>query len=107
MKKVENGKLTTMQDAPVSTLEERVHRLEDIEAIKSIMYNYARCTDNLDPEGIAAMFTETGTFCSPVLGNPTGREEIAALYAKLLPGTHSSSHLIGNQQIWFLSLIHI
>ena len=57
MKYVVNGKLETMKDAPVNTLEERIQRLEDIEAIKSIMYNYTRCTDNLDAEGIAAMFT--------------------------------------------------
>ena len=75
-----------MKDAPVLTLEERIQRLEDTEVIKSIMYHYTRCTDNLDAEGIAAMFTDTGTFCSPALGNPTGRKAIAELYAKLLPG---------------------
>ncbi len=101
MKHVVDGKLYTMEDAPVTTLEERIQRLEDIEAIKSIMYNYTRCTDNLDADGIAAMFTETGTFCSPALGNPTGRKAIAELYSKLLPGTKSSTHLIANQQIWF------
>lgn len=104
MKYVENGKIYTMKDTPEAvTLEERIQRLEDIEAIKSIMYNYTRCTDNLDVEGIAAMFTETGTFCSPALGNPTGREAIAELYGKLLPGTKSSSHMIGNQQVLFTS----
>lgn len=101
MKYVADGKICTMKDAPALTLEERIQRMEDTEAIKGIMYHYTRCTDNLDAEGIAAMFTESGTFCSPALGNPTGRKAIAELYAKLLPGTKSSTHLIANQQIWF------
>lgn len=101
MKQVVDGRISTVEDAPSVSLEERVSRLEDIEAIKSIMYHYARCTDNLDADGIAAMFTEDGRFCSPALGNPTGRDAIRELYAKLLPGTKSSTHVIANQQIWF------
>ena len=65
MKHVVDGKLYTMKDAPATTLEERIQRLEEIEAIKSIMYNYTRCTDNLDAEGIAAMFTGNGNFLQP------------------------------------------
>lgn len=62
MKYVADGKICTMKDAPALTLEERIQRMEDTEAIKGIMYHYTRCTDNLDAEGIAAMFTESGTF---------------------------------------------
>lgn len=48
MKYVSDGKICTMKDAPVHTLEERIQRMEDTEAIKGIMYHYTRCTDNLD-----------------------------------------------------------
>jgi ketosteroid isomerase-like protein len=47
------------------------------------------------------MFTEDGVFCSPALGYPTGKQAIKELYEKLLPGTKSSTHVIGNQQVWF------
>ena len=103
MKQTLDGKIYNIPDAPVNTLEERIQRIEDTEAIKNIMYHYTRCTDALDPEGIASIYTENGTFCSPALGNPTGRKAIAELYGKLLPGTKSSEHLIANQQVLFTS----
>jgi uncharacterized protein (TIGR02246 family) len=43
------------------SLEERVQRIEDIEAIKQLKATYARHLDNgYDPDGIASLFTEDG-----------------------------------------------
>ena len=40
------------------TLEERLQRIEDIEAIRLLKHRYcAFCDDNYDADGIAALFT--------------------------------------------------
>lgn len=60
------------------SIEARLQRLEDIEAIRSLKIEYARlCDANYDPEGLAALFTEDGVWDGGDLGAPHGRKEIA------------------------------
>lgn len=48
-------------DEKQRTIEERLTRLEDIEAIKTLKARYAEFLDNgYDPEGIAGLFAEDG-----------------------------------------------
>ena len=45
------------------TLEERLQRIEDIEAIRLLKHRYcAFCDDNYDADGIAALFTENAVW---------------------------------------------
>lgn len=64
------------------TLEERVQRLEDIEAIRRLKIRYAQlCDANYDPDGLAALFTEDAVFEGGALGNYNGREAIRQFMA--------------------------
>jgi uncharacterized protein (TIGR02246 family) len=59
------------------SVEQRLSRLEDIEAIKALKERYAAlCDNNYDPDGIAALFVEDGQYLSEALGNHYGREAI-------------------------------
>lgn len=102
MKYVVDGKIFKMKDAEVSSLEERVQRLEDIEEIKSILFNYARYTDNLDAYGVASCFTDDAIFFSNSAGPVKGKDNIRAIYEKMFADSKSSTHLMGNQQVLFL-----
>ena len=47
----------------MTSLEERVQRLEDVEAIKVLKAEYcAYCDDHYDPDGIASLFVEHGVW---------------------------------------------
>ena len=103
MKQIIDGKMYKMKDAPTNTLEERIQRMEDTEAIKEIMYNYCYSADNMDGIGMSACFSETGIMS---MGDvyPTkyhGREAIAKFYEGKLDEALTSSHYITNMQIWF------
>jgi hypothetical protein len=58
----------------------RITRLENIEAIRALKSEYtAACDRGYDPDNIAALFTEDGTWERPDLGvEHCGRNEIAA-----------------------------
>jgi hypothetical protein len=76
-----NNSLTVEQ----SSLEQRLTRLEDIEAIKQLKYQYAGYCDNqYDPEGIASLFTPDGHWIvTGVGGEATGHEEIKKHFTAL------------------------
>lgn len=60
------------------TLEQRVERLEDVEAIKELKYTYAQVLDEgYDPERVASLFTEDGLWAiTGVGGTAKGRNNI-------------------------------
>lgn len=63
------------------TLEERITRLEDIEAIKQLKARYAEiCDDMHNPERIAGVFAEDAIWESPDFGKATGHAEIRELF---------------------------
>ena len=65
------------------TLEERITRLEDIEAIKQLKVKYSHiCDDDHNPDTIASVFVEDGIWESPDFGKARGHAEIHALFQK-------------------------
>ena len=62
----------------MSTLESRVQKLEDMEAIKALKYTYATILDEgYDPERVAALFTPDGLWSiTGVGGTARGTEAI-------------------------------
>ena len=65
------------------TLEERVQRLEDIEAIRRLKIRYARlCDAQYDPEGLAALFTDDAVWDGGSdFGVYQGKQAIRAFFA--------------------------
>ena len=65
----------------MSDLEERITRLEDIEAIKQLKARYSHiCDDDHNPDKIASVFAEDGIWESPDFGQARGHEEIKKLF---------------------------
>ena len=60
------------------TVEERLQRLEDVEAIRRLMLDYRACLDAKDIRGYAALFAADGEFIAGDM-RATGPEEIFAL----------------------------
>ena len=67
----------------MSTLEQQVQRLTDIEDIKQLKLRYASfCDQNYNPEGIASCFTEDGIWDGGEnFGVSNGRSEIYNYFA--------------------------
>ena len=63
------------------TLEQRIRRLEDLEAIRRLKVAYAAACDNgYDAEALAAMFTEEAVWDGGFIGRSEGREAIRAFF---------------------------
>jgi uncharacterized protein (TIGR02246 family) len=62
----------------MSSVEERLQRLEDVEAIRRLMLDYRACLDAKDIRGYAALFAADGEFIAGDM-RATGPEEIFAL----------------------------
>ena len=103
MKTIVDGKMCTMPEPPVSTLEERIQRLEDRRAIEECMYHYMWACDNIDPVGMSSCFTETGKLSWGDIyeGYYNGRAEICEKLSGMLGAARTQSHFCTNQQIWF------
>ena len=67
----------------MTTLEQRVQELEDIEEIKALKIKYAQvCDDNYDPPGIGALFTEDAVWDGGEgFGVHDGRQAIQDFFA--------------------------
>lgn len=61
--------------------ESRIRRLEDIEAIRNLIASYGPLADSGDAEGVAALWSENGSYDVGGFGISTGRQAIAALIA--------------------------
>jgi hypothetical protein len=62
----------------MATVEERLQRLEDLEEIRQLLEENARCLDAGDHAGYAGLFTEDGVLAAQ-LGEAKGREAIREL----------------------------
>ncbi len=64
------------------TIEQRLQRLENIEAIRRLKQGYARLADeDFDPVGLSNLFTEDATWHSDEMGyHLEGREKIHAFF---------------------------
>ena len=62
------------------TLEERITRLEDLEAIKQLKATYCEiCDDKHDPDRIVTIFAEDGIWEGKGIGTARGHAEIRKL----------------------------
>jgi SnoaL-like domain len=66
----------------MTTLEQRIQVLEDIEAIRKLKALYcAACDDDHNPEKLGPLFAEDATWEATVMGKAEGREAIKAYLA--------------------------
>ena len=87
-----------------SSLEARLTRLEDIEAIKRVMVRYAEAMDNnFDEETIGSCFTEDARWSiqpsTPASGTYNGREEIREFFAGLRSVYSWTMHNLDNAAV--------
>lgn len=65
------------------TLEQRVDRLESVNAIKALKHEYFRACDAKDPARVGAVFTEDADVAFAGLGHWKSRQEFVDYYAGL------------------------
>ena len=82
------------------TLEDRIRRLEDIEAIKQLKADYcAACDDDYEPDTLAGFFCEDAVWDGHAFGRFEGRQAIRDFFAGA-PGVFSfASHNVMNPKI--------
>lgn len=84
----------------MTTLEERLQRLEDRDAIHQIFIDYGRYLDSGDFDSYASLFTEHGEVMLGPMGRAKGRENIRELMRRVLDGRAGSSyHIISSPAV--------
>jgi hypothetical protein len=79
-------------------LEERIARLEDIEAIRYLDAQYCRYLDDGRWDDLMSLFTEDGSFDG--LAHPAGKKQMKDFFSGLAPnGLGSFWHFITNMEI--------
>ena len=68
-----------------NSTDDRIRRLEDMDAIRNLIASYGPLADIGDAEGVAALWTENGSYSVGDFGEAKGREQIGAL---ILSDTH-------------------
>jgi hypothetical protein len=81
--------------------EARLRRIEDIEEIRLLKHQYcAYCDDNYNPEGLASLWIEDGTWdAGEDFGVYAGREAIAGFFRNVGPTIDFAAHLVMNEMI--------
>ncbi|MEE8113696.1 MAG: nuclear transport factor 2 family protein [Nitrososphaerales archaeon] len=81
----------------LTELEERITRLEDLEAIKQLKARYCEiCDDDHNPERIASIFTEDGIWEGRGIGKAQGHEEIKELFQNFQRMISYAQHMVLN-----------
>ncbi|HIF08568.1 MAG TPA: nuclear transport factor 2 family protein, partial [Sneathiellales bacterium] len=81
----------------MTDLEQRITRLEDIEAIKQLKVRYSHICDDLhNPDNIASVFADDAIWESEDFGTATGHAEIRALFSKFRDMFTFSQHNMTN-----------
>jgi uncharacterized protein (TIGR02246 family) len=86
-----------------ASLEQRLQRLEDIEAIRSVMIEYGRALDKRDFKAYGELFAKEGSWKGG-MGGATGPEDIANMvqagFAKMDPKMYTdSNHVMTSMDI--------
>ena len=80
-----------------SSLEARLRRLEDIEALRVLKARYAEiCDEGFDPDLLAALFTSDAVWDGGKLGRVEGREAIRSFFAGASKAMSFAIHHVGN-----------
>lgn len=105
MKYLDNGLMRTLPEAPATTLEERIQRLEDLRAIEECFSHYVNFCDRVDPAGMASCFAENGKLSWGDI-YPTvirgGRQGIFEHLQSMLGSARTQSHYVTNLQVHFV-----
>lgn len=64
---------------PITTVEERLTALEDLEAIRNLIASYGPLADSGNAEAVAALWVENGSYAVGGMVEAKGRAAIAAL----------------------------
>ena len=85
----------------LAELQERITRLEDIEAIKQLKARYCEICDheNYDADAMASLFTEDGIWDGEGVGKAEGREAIRELFAGFPNRVAGAQHIVANPLI--------
>jgi uncharacterized protein (TIGR02246 family) len=84
----------------MSTIDDRLRRLEDRDAIHQIFIDYGRHLDQGNWDGYAMLFAEDGEVLLGPMGRAKGRDAIRELMATTLtPGLGRSFHLISSPTV--------
>jgi ketosteroid isomerase-like protein len=81
----------------VSTLDDRVRRLEDVEAIRALDARYCRLIDTGDWPGLVALFAPDGAFDG--LQRADGHDALLAFFGGLAGSGMRWWHHVGNHEI--------
>lgn len=82
------------------TLEDRIARLEDIEAIKQLKALYCEiCDDGHNPDRIVTIFTDDGVWEGKGIGTATGHGEIRSLFERFQKMMSFTQHMTMNPRI--------
>lgn len=84
----------------MATLEERLRRLEDRDAIHQVFVDYGRYLDAGDLDRYASLFAEDAEVLLGPMGRAKGRDNIRALMTKVLDGRVGTSyHIISSPAV--------
>ena len=103
MKNSAAGAMGTLPDNRPSDVWGRLAKAEDRLAIAETFFHYARCVDRKDAEGVASTFIGGGCFCGAQGVIVEGKGNIRRVYQRMLSELASSSHVVGNVQVHFMS----
>jgi len=89
------------------TLEQRIDRLESMQAICALKAQYCTyCDNNYDPEGISSQFTEDGKWNGEDFGSYVGKKEIGDFFRRISTKIAFAGHLVTNPNIAFQDADH-
>lgn len=83
----------------MSTVEERLQRLEDRDAIHQLFVDYGRHLDAGDLDAYVALYAEDGEVMLGPMGRARGRDEIRALMSGVLARAGASFHIISSPAV--------
>ena len=84
----------------MTTLEQRLQRLEDRDAIHQLFIDYGRFLDAGDIDAYASLFAADGEVLLGPMGRATGRDNIRELMRKILSGRVGSAfHIISSPAV--------
>lgn len=87
----------------MTSIEERLRRLEDAETARNHVYAYASTLDGPTPEAVADLFAEDAVLHVPA-GTFTGRAQIADFFRNRLAAQGSDRrHFVSNPQVRHLA----
>jgi hypothetical protein len=84
----------------MSTIEERLQTLEDIEAIRRLKIRYAElCDEGFDPDALVSLFTVDGVWDAGEFGRFTGPGEMRAYWIETARVTQFALHYMANHVV--------